>query len=84
MTVRLDDFRRQSAVALSDKQIAQLRPFGELRVTAAGDVLFEVGDADAPSSSSYLDAPRSSTARTGANGSSRRAAPANSTASSGS
>ena len=33
---------------LTDEQVALLRPFGAVRATKAGDVLFEVGDATYP------------------------------------
>ena len=46
MSASSDDLRRQSAAVLTDAEIARLRSFGERRATRAGDVLFEVGDAD--------------------------------------
>src|SRR5918994_4667111 len=38
----------QAFPLLTDEQIALLRPFGEVRPTQAGEVLFEVGDATYP------------------------------------
>ena len=40
--------RRQSDVVLTPTDLARIRPFGALRRTGRGDVLFEVGDADFP------------------------------------
>jgi len=42
------EFQRQAFPVLTGEQIALLRPFGEVRPTHAGDVLFEVGDATYP------------------------------------
>ena len=42
------EFQRQAFPVLTDEQIALLRPFGEVRPTQAGEVLFEVGDATYP------------------------------------
>jgi thioredoxin reductase (NADPH) len=39
-----EKLRQMSAVVLSDEQIALLRPFGHVRATKPGDVLFDVGD----------------------------------------
>jgi len=44
MTGNTDDLRRQAEVVLGDQDIALLRPFGEIRATAPGDVLFDVGE----------------------------------------
>ena len=41
MTGNTDDLRRQAEVVLGDQDIALLRPFGEIRATAPGDVLFD-------------------------------------------
>ena len=38
----------QAFSELTDDQIALLRPFGEVRATEAGEVLYEVGDATYP------------------------------------
>ena len=43
-----EQIREQAFPVLTDDQIALLRPFGSERDTAAGDVLFEVGDPDYP------------------------------------
>lgn len=45
MNKPLEALQRQSSPVLSQQQIALLRPFGSVRQTRAGDVLFEVGDA---------------------------------------
>ena len=45
MSLAQDQLERQAFPVLSEAQIALLRPFGEVRRTRAGDVLFEVGDA---------------------------------------
>jgi thioredoxin reductase (NADPH) len=45
MNLSQDQLTRQAFPVLSAAQIAQLRPFGRVRVTRAGEVLFEVGDA---------------------------------------
>ena len=42
------EIQREAFPILTDEQIALLRPFGEVRPTQAGDVLFEVGDATYP------------------------------------
>jgi thioredoxin reductase (NADPH) len=42
------EMQRQAFPILSDEQIALLRPFGEVRATKTGDVLYEVGDAAYP------------------------------------
>jgi thioredoxin reductase (NADPH) len=42
------EMQRQAFPILSDEQIALLRPFGEVRATKAGEVLYEVGDAAYP------------------------------------
>jgi thioredoxin reductase (NADPH) len=42
------DLQAPAFPALDDDQIALLAPFGEVQPTRAGDVLFEVGDADYP------------------------------------
>jgi thioredoxin reductase (NADPH) len=42
------DLQMPAFPALDDDQIALLVPFGEVQSTRAGDVLFEVGDADYP------------------------------------
>ncbi|HEU5433242.1 MAG TPA: FAD-dependent oxidoreductase [Thermomicrobiales bacterium] len=39
-----DDLRRQSKIVLDEEDIARLRPFGAVRPTRVGDVLFDVGD----------------------------------------
>ena len=44
MSFRTTTLEQQAFPLLSDEQIALLRPFGEVRRTNAGDVLFEVGD----------------------------------------
>ncbi len=44
----LEDLRRQSKIVLDEREIALLRPFGVVRTTRVGDVLFEVGDAPYP------------------------------------
>jgi thioredoxin reductase (NADPH) len=43
-TRNAEDPRRQAEVVLGEQDIALLRPFGEIRATAPGDVLFDVGD----------------------------------------
>ena len=42
------DFQRQAFPILTEELIALLRPFGEVRPTQSGEVLFEVGDAAYP------------------------------------
>ena len=42
------EFQRQAFPVLTDEQIDLLRPFGEVRRTQSGDVLYEVGDATYP------------------------------------
>jgi thioredoxin reductase (NADPH) len=42
------EFQRQAFPVLSEEQIALLRPFGAVRPTQAGEVLFEVGDTTYP------------------------------------
>src|SRR5918994_2914254 len=42
------EIQPQAFPLLTDEQIALLRPFGEVRPTQAGEVLFEVGDATYP------------------------------------
>ena len=44
MSVRPTTFEHQAFPLLTEEQIALLRPFGEVRRTNIGDVLFEVGD----------------------------------------
>ena len=48
MSVAEIDFKQRAFPKLSDDQIAQLRPYGEVRRTQADDVLFEVGDREYP------------------------------------
>ena len=48
MAERLDEARRMSAAMLSDEHISQLRPYGRVRRTTPGEVLFETGDAEYP------------------------------------
>lgn len=48
MSMSQEELMRQSAQTLTDQQIAVLRPFGEVRSTRAGEVLFEAGDNDQP------------------------------------
>ena len=48
MTGSLDEYRRMSSVVLSDDHIAQLRPYGRIHATRAGEVLFATGDAEYP------------------------------------
>lgn len=48
MDLAKDIHERVAAPVLSAEQIALLRSFGETQRTRAGDVLFEVGDADYP------------------------------------
>ena len=43
-TQQIDQLWQQAFPVLTDSQLALIRPFGEERQTAAGDVLFEVGD----------------------------------------
>lgn len=45
MAQPLSDLEARAFPVLSEAQIARLRPFGQVRRTRAGDVLFEVGDA---------------------------------------
>ena len=42
------EFQQQAFPVLTDEQIELLRPFGEVRRTQGGDVLYEVGDAAYP------------------------------------
>jgi thioredoxin reductase (NADPH) len=48
MTITPEDLRRQSDIVLDEQEIALLRPFGTVRTTRVGDVLFDVGDAPYP------------------------------------
>lgn len=48
MIIRPEDLRRQSDIVLDEREIALLRPFGVVRTTQVGDVLFDVGDAPYP------------------------------------
>jgi len=48
MSVAADELVRQAFPVLGQEEIALLRPFGEERVTRAGDVIFEAGQ-DQPS-----------------------------------
>src|ERR671916_699483 len=48
MTISPEDLRRQSRIVLDEREIALLRPFGTVRTTRVGDVLFDVGDAPYP------------------------------------
>jgi thioredoxin reductase (NADPH) len=48
MTDTKKTFEEQAFAVLNEEQIALLRPFGEVRSTRAGEVLFEVGDATYP------------------------------------
>jgi thioredoxin reductase (NADPH) len=48
MSMKPPALEHQAFPLLSAEQIALLRPFGEVRQTQAGDVLFEVGDRDYP------------------------------------
>jgi thioredoxin reductase (NADPH) len=43
-----DELNRQALAILSDELLDLLRPFGEIRPTRAGDVLFDVGDEHYP------------------------------------
>ena len=44
MAVNTDDLQRQSIAVLGEPELALLQPFGELRTTQAGDVLFDAGE----------------------------------------
>ncbi len=48
MRIPETELERRAFPRLTDEQIALLLPFGEVRDTEAGDVLFEVGDRDYP------------------------------------
>ena len=48
MSVPETEFERQAFPVLTDDQIDLLRPFGEVRPTQSGEVLFEVGDRTYP------------------------------------
>ena len=48
MAASPEDLRRQSNIVLEEREIALLRPFGTVRTTRVGDVLFDVGDAPYP------------------------------------
>src|SRR3712207_2042886 len=48
MSDQQTELQRRAFPVLTDDQIALLRPFGEVRSTHVGDVLFEVGDKNYP------------------------------------
>jgi thioredoxin reductase (NADPH) len=48
MSIPESELERRAFPRLTDDQIDLLRPFGEVRPTAAGEILFEVGDRDYP------------------------------------
>ncbi|HEX5500495.1 MAG TPA: FAD-dependent oxidoreductase, partial [Thermomicrobiales bacterium] len=48
MTHSPNELRRQAKIALDNDDIARLLPFGAVRATRVGDVLFEVGEANYP------------------------------------
>ncbi len=48
MSIPQTELERQAFPLLSTEEIELLRPFGEVRATQTGDVLFEIGDAEYP------------------------------------
>ena len=48
MSLSIEELERQAFPVLSDEQIDLLRPFGEVRKTEVGDLLFDVGDTESP------------------------------------